>query len=132
MPVSRWSICCLASVIGCTPGAEVSKPHSTPVVVDPAEKVVRQVIGKLLKADPASIAMDKSIAAPPLKADELDIVEIVMDLEERLHIEVSDAAIERYNGGQLSAAVRITPNQLIAMVKEAPKAQESKQKKDQP
>jgi acyl carrier protein len=71
--------------------------------------------------------MDRPISEPPLKADDLDLVEIVMTLEERRGVEISDAALERY--GKLGGPVRITPNQLATIVKEAPKGAHTKKRK---
>jgi len=131
MRASRLLVTCLLIAgLGCTTSAEPGdSPAKTPTT-DSSEKVVRQVIADLLKADPASIQMDKPISEPPLKADELDLVEIVLELEERLNVEISDDAVERYAGAKSGKqSLRITPNQLVSLAKEAPKPQQSKRKK---
>jgi hypothetical protein len=73
--------------------------------------------------------MDRPISDSPLKADDLDLVEIVMELEERLGIEIADAAIERQAGPLGKGTVRITPSQLVSIARDAPKVQPSKRKR---
>ncbi len=74
--------------------------------------------------------MDKPLAGPPLKADELDIVELVMELEEEFNVEISDAALERMTGAnQGKRFAQVTPAQLAALVKSAPKLSRSLRKK---
>jgi acyl carrier protein len=94
-----------------------TNPPKAPAADDAEQKLVRTVIADQLKVDPASIVMDRPISEPPLKADELDLVEIVMTLEEQRGVEISDAALERY--GNLGDSLRITPNQLASVVREA-------------
>jgi acyl carrier protein len=105
---------------------ELGTGTGRPATSDAVERVVREVIADLLEVDAAVIPMDRPISDPPLKADDLDVVEIVMEVEERLGIEIADAAIERQAGGTLE---RITPNQLVSVAREAPKAQQPKRKK---
>jgi acyl carrier protein len=127
--VQRVFVSIVVGLFGCNSEAEPRKSSSTQAAPDATESAVRAVISELLKVDSAAIPMDLPISDPPLKADELDVVEIVMELEERLGIEVSDAAIERYAGKLGKGPIRITPNQLVAIVREAPKAQQPKRKK---
>ena len=90
--------------------------------VDEAGRAVRDVISKILKVDHSAIRMDKPLSDPPLKADDLDLVEIVLELEDHLGIEISDAALERYAGAVSGKGPpRITPNQLASIVRDAPK-----------
>lgn len=97
---------------------------------DAAEKTVRAVIAAQFKADAASIPMDKPISEPPLRADDLDLVEIVMELEERHGVEISDDAVERFAGGKLGKVpTRITPNQLAEILRQAPKLRELKKRR---
>jgi acyl carrier protein len=121
-------IAVVVSVSGCISNTEPAKGPSNQAAPDVAERTVRAVISDLLKVNSSAIPMDKPISDPPLKADDLDLVEIVMELEERNEVEISDAAVERY--GKLGKGpIRITPNQLVAIVREAPKRQQSKRKK---
>ena len=110
---------------GCTPNTSPPKAK-----LDAAEKLVRTVIAELLNVDASAIVMDKPISDSPMKADDLDLVEIVMELEERQGVEIKDAAIERHLGRKFGAgSPRITPNQLAQIVREAPKLQELKRRK---
>lgn len=50
---------------------------------------VRDIIAKQLDIDPATIALDSKLI-DDLKADSLDIVELIMDLEQEFGIEIPD------------------------------------------
>jgi acyl carrier protein len=89
---------------------------------DDTDRVIRAVLADQFKVDAGAIPMDQPISDPPLKADELDLVEIVMELEERLDIEIADAALERRGGSFSKGPIRITPSQLISIARESPKA----------
>jgi acyl carrier protein len=109
-----WCVVFLA-LNGCTdPSNGLSK--------DNAEAAVRAVISSHFNVASAVINMDRSITDPPLNADELDLVEMIMELEERHGIEISDAAVNRVTGGTLGKGPsRITPNQLASIVRGASK-----------
>ena len=126
-----WCVVDLVVVAqGCTSKAAPVNELGNQPAPDAAGKVVRAVISDLLKVDSSAIPMDKPLSDMPLKADELDLVEIVMELEERHGVEISDAAVERYMGEKFGKGpVRITPNQLVSIVREAPKLQQPKRKK---
>jgi acyl carrier protein len=128
---TRWCLIALALVAnGCAPKEQPGTGNGRPGTPDAAEKAVREVIADLLKVDAEAIPMDRPISDPPLTADDLDLVEIVMELEDRLGIEIADADIEGQPGGALGKGpVRITPNQLAAVARKAPKAQQPKRKK---
>ena len=120
----------LVAIVGCAGNTSPPKEQTNQAGSDAAETLVRTVIAELLKVNASAIPMDKSISDAPVKADDLDLVEIVMELEDRHGVEISDAAIERYLGGKFGVAPpRITPNQLAAIVREAPKLQQSRRKK---
>jgi acyl carrier protein len=107
----------LIAVDGCASNIEGDRGE-----VEASERVVRSVISKNLKVDPSAIEMDKPISEPPLNADELDLVEIVMDLEEQLIIVVPEEALEHQLG---KGPVQITPRQLATIVREASKSRQS-------
>lgn len=113
----------IAAVAGCTPGTGPPGSPARPSAGDPAETAVRGVISELLKVDSPAIPMDMPISERPLNADELDLVEMVMELEERQDVVISDAALQRYAGGK--SVIQITPNQLVLIVREAAKPQQS-------
>jgi acyl carrier protein len=96
---------------------------------DPVEKAVRAVISDYLKVDPTAIEMNNPLSNPPLKADALDLVQIVMTLEERLGVDISDAELERQTAIKLGQGfARITPAQLVSVARTAPKLERSKKK----
>lgn len=97
----------LVVVLGC---AEPEKPKTASKASPELEKAVRTVVARHLKLNADGIDMGKPLSA--VKADDLDIVEIIMDLEEQLEIVIPDSAIDRYGA-------RMTPNDLVAIVSEA-------------
>jgi acyl carrier protein len=50
---------------------------------------VRDIIAKQLDIDPAKITMESKLIED-LKADSLDIVELIMDLEQEFNVEIPD------------------------------------------
>ncbi|MBQ1771011.1 MAG: acyl carrier protein [Clostridia bacterium] len=50
---------------------------------------VREIVANQLDLDPASITMDSALV-DDLKADSLDIVELIMDLEQEFDVEIPD------------------------------------------
>ena len=55
---------------------------------------VRDIIAKQLDIDPAIIAMDSKLI-DDLKADSLDIVELIMDLEQEFGVEIPDEELPK-------------------------------------
>jgi acyl carrier protein len=105
-------------------------------------KTVRKVIAQHLAVSVDLVDMDKPLCEPPCKADDLDLVEIVMALEERLAIEIPDKMLEdrlkergkflaKVESNRKSTVVTITPNELVDIVIEA-KKQPPKRKFDKP
>jgi acyl carrier protein len=125
---SRWCVVALLVLLGCAPDAGPGKGPSRAASPESAEDAVRAVLAQQFKVDASSIAMDKPISDPPLKADDLDVVEIVMELEERLDISIPDDAMDRRLGKDAGKWPQITPNQLAAVVRECPKSQTPNQK----
>lgn len=97
------------------------------ITAEDVERVVREKIAELMAVDAATISMDRPLSDPPLKADALDCVELVMELEERFEIVIPDASIERYTGADIKLFAKITPNQLALIVLAELKAQRPKQ-----
>lgn len=125
----RLFVAVVVAFLGCDTHSEPNKSPNTQSTPETVENAVRKVISKLMKVDSAAIPMDTPISDAPLKADDLDLVEIVMELEEQLGIQISDAALEQYSGKLGKSPIKITPNQLVTIVRQAPKAQESKRKR---
>ena len=55
---------------------------------------VRDIIAKQLDIDPATITMTSRLI-DDLKADSLDIVELIMDLEQEFNIEIPDEELPK-------------------------------------
>jgi acyl carrier protein len=127
--VQRLFVAIVVILSGCNSERETARSLNIQAPPDASERAVRAVISELLKVDSAGIPMDMPISDPPLKADDLDLVEIVLELEERLGIEIPDADLKRYAGKLAESLVEITPNQLVAIVRDAPKAQQPKRRK---
>ncbi|MBR0424918.1 MAG: acyl carrier protein [Clostridia bacterium] len=55
---------------------------------------VRQIIANQLDLDPAEITMDSNLIED-LRADSLDIVELVMDMEQEFDVEIPDEELPK-------------------------------------
>lgn len=55
---------------------------------------VREIIAKQLDVDPAAITMESKLI-DDLKADSLDIVELIMDLEQEFNVEIPDEELPK-------------------------------------
>ena len=55
---------------------------------------IRQIIANQLDLDPAEITMDSSLIED-LRADSLDIVELVMDMEQEFDVEIPDEELPK-------------------------------------
>jgi acyl carrier protein len=119
----------VVAVVGCNSNVEPAKSPNNQAAPEATENVVRAVLSELLYVDSAAIPMDTPISAPPLKADDVDLAEIADELEQRLGVVISDDAIEWDVGKLGKRPIRITPNQLVRIAREAPKAQQPKRKK---
>ena len=53
---------------------------------------VREIVANQLDLDPESITMDSALV-DDLKADSLDIVELIMDLEQEFDVEIPDGEL---------------------------------------
>jgi acyl carrier protein len=86
---------------------------------------VRKVIAAQLKTSPQAIDMNRSLGEQ--KGDALDLVEMVMTLEEKLGVVISDQMIEKYVGAKMEQWPKLTPKQLVRIVEEC-KASPAKRK----
>ena len=57
--------------------------------------------------------MNKPLSDPPLKADDLDLVELVMEVEERLGVAIQDDQVEKLSGKLGKGPIRMTPIQIV-------------------
>lgn len=95
-----------------TPVTDIQKPATLTTEQDAVQKILSQQFN----VAPSQILMDQPITVPPLSADDLDLVEIVMELDDRFGIMIPDDAVPVVN-----ETSRITPNQLVSIVLEAQK-----------
>lgn len=71
------------------PAMEVSTGENTG---DPSiQRKVVKIIAEILEHQPSSVPLNKPIMAAPLRGDDLDLVEIVLELEEQFGIKIGDA-----------------------------------------
>jgi len=86
-----------------------------------AEAIVREVVAKQLKIKPDLIDLNARFGEWPLEADDLDVVEILMEVEERLGVEIPDAELEKISGSvevdRLSET--ISPRMLVQAARRA-------------
>lgn len=88
---------------------------------------VRKTIAAQLKSTPEAIQMN--VPFREQKADDLDLVEMIMTLEEQFEVTIPDNIIEKYAGGKVGQDwSKLTPNQLVKIVEEC-KANPSKRRK---
>ncbi len=136
---ARRALCVMVMSIpyllcGCTKSPPAAGPVPAPAQPVPApaqpapaapktvdvEELVRTVITKQFGVPAGKIAMDRPLSDPPLSADELDMVELVMELEDRLNITIPDEALEKRSKATKAAdVVRITPADLVKIVRKA-------------
>ena len=96
---------------------EVSPPTvSSPVYPGDTLSVVKEITAAQMGLDAAEIQPSTSMA--DLGADELDIVELVMELEEEFDVSIPDEAIENVTGSQtwVNGADKLTMEKLAEIV----------------
>ena len=116
------ALICLA---GCGPASQSpaatrqtpAAPAGGPSAQSAAEGAVMEAAAKILNVRRGQIPLDIPLGKPPLNADELDVVEIVIEVEERLGIEIPDADLEREAGSANATqlAQRLTPAMLVRL-----------------
>lgn len=55
---------------------------------------IKEIISRQLDIDPATVSMDSRLI-DDLKADSLDIVELIMDLEQEFDVEIPDEELPK-------------------------------------
>jgi acyl carrier protein len=68
------------------------------------DKIIR-IVAELLETKPEQIDPDKPLSHPSIGADELDVAEIVMELEDAFDIELTDEAITDSKTGNAEPSV---------------------------
>ncbi|HKS57623.1 MAG TPA: phosphopantetheine-binding protein [Steroidobacteraceae bacterium] len=62
------------------------------------QAAVAKVVAEHLKVDPAALDLDAPLSEIGNGADALDVVEILMAIDEKLHVDISDKHIEAVVG----------------------------------
>jgi acyl carrier protein len=65
---------------------------------DTDEAMIRKIVAEHLKVDEAAVGPDTPLSVVGKGADSLDVVEIFMAIDEKLHVDVSDAHVEAVIG----------------------------------
>ena len=80
---------------------------------------IQRLVADLLGLKPHDVGVNTPLSKLKKPADELDMVEIIMSIEERFDIEIKDDEI---GGSDINAVTNITVNQLADMVVKKTKA----------
>jgi acyl carrier protein len=106
--ITRLMLCFAAAVIAATPGNVRAEQGTAAPKATTGGKVlrsfdaklleqVRKIAGDILRVKPRDIAVDVPLSKQRFRADDLDMVEIVMALEEAYKIEIPDNELGRDN-----------------------------------
>ena len=121
VPASRAMLCLVAALaVGCLSQSDPAGGTAEQAPTSDPEAAVRAAISKRFEVRPSAIDMDRRLCDAPFKADDLDLVELVMEIEERLGVTIPDERVEELLDGQLGKVpIRITPAQLVTLAKQA-------------
>lgn len=81
-----------AFALSCTQKEESPQP-AQPAAAGDVERKVTEIVCEIMGADKSQVSLDTSLAGD-LGADDLDIVEIVMEIEDAYEIVIPDEAFE--------------------------------------
>jgi acyl carrier protein len=128
----RASVIAMSLVLGCKSSVPRDESVATPRLTkdsstrsasrpqpDATVATVQTVIAKVLGVTPADIPPSVVLSKLPKPADDLDVIEIVLALEEHFHIQIPDEAVARAAGGETSTAILrgLTADKLASIVK---------------
>lgn len=88
-----------------TPPVDNSPPPVTP------ESAVQSAIAEQFKVAPHTIEMNKPLGGKPLNADDQDIDELVMEIEERLNLTIPESALG-------DTPLQLSPAQMVSIVRD--------------
>ena len=120
---SALALSLLSTAAGCDAGPRtlsgpvaVVRSHDRGLGTD--EAVIIVLLGKQFGKEPEVIQSSTSLK--DLGADELDLVEVVMELEEAFHVSIADGAVEKAAGTATMDNIlkALTPPKLAALVEE--------------
>ena len=114
----------LLSVVGCRENAPKTSSLKSSLPLE-----IRSIIGKQLHKEPDMLKPNNTFAA--IGADDLDVVEITMAVEEKLGIQIDDRELSKAAGltPDDSLCHRLTLEAFAAVASAAPKQPPQKQKK---
>ena len=120
----RATVAATALALGVVASAR-EQPVSTPGTEQRTleiEMIVRRTIADLFDVDASVIDLERPLSAAPLELDDLDVVELVIELELRLGVEITDEEIARLAGApQEDAWRRLTGAMLVAAASGSPR-----------
>ena len=89
---------------------------------DAQQQQVIQAVAKVLGNTPESVALDQPIINPGRGVEEFELLDILLELEDRFDVEISEEVIERATGDRFDDVQKqLTPRQLFDFVAEAVK-----------
>lgn len=103
------------------PGGKVATTAETrAALTDPQQRLVVEAVAEVLGTAPETIAMDQPIIDPAKGIEEFELLDILLGIEDRFDIEISEDAIERATGGRFDDVQKqLTPRQLVSILSEA-------------
>src|SRR5205823_6097655 len=96
----RSLVLLVALIAGCSGQSGPDGTTAAPAASRDPEVAIRAAIAARFKVDPSAIDMSRPLSEAPYNADDLDLVELVMDIEERLGVTIADERVEEMAGGK--------------------------------
>lgn len=123
--IIRYTVLLAIVLTGCSGQQEDStrETASSSAAATPDVATIVSVLAEQFGISPGQVAPDATLAS--LGADELDVVEIIMTVEERFHVEITDEQIVR-RVGRGGAEDTLTARSLAALVAESRSAMGSR------